>query len=144
METIFIVLPDGKKIKYNPTIKEKIVFTEWLREQQVYDDFIKRADLAVLSKETEPECFFVSLDWDAIESEDSDKNNGCLEEWNGVLDSWLRFISCRDWTFISSGVKSNEEYEKELFNRKVIEKLNKMNFNKLTHKQYKEIDRILK
>jgi hypothetical protein len=139
-----IVLPDGKEIKHNPTIREKIVFTEWLREQQVYDDFIKRADLAVLSKENEPECFFVSLGWDEIEIEDSVKNNDCLEEWNGVLDSWLRFIACRDWTLISSGIESNEEYEKELFNRKVIEKLNKMNFNKLTHEQYKEIDKILK
>lgn len=132
-------LTNGQRINYTPSIKENVVFIDWLKKQNAYDRFIKIVDLPKLSNEKEPEYFFTSLDWDKISDNDDEENY-----WNSILDLWIIFISKRDWTLIVSGMESNDKYEQELFNRKVVEKLNNIDFNKLSNEQYKKLDEILK
>lgn len=139
MNNCEIILTSGQRLTYSPTIKEKVIFIEWLKKKNAYDSFIKMADLPFLSNEKDPKQFLVSLNWDKIE------NNVDEEDyWNSILDSWLVFISQRDFSLIESGIESKDKYKQELFNRKVIEKLEKMDFNKLSNEQYKKLDEILK
>ena len=139
MSNYELFLTNGQKINHTSTIKENVVFTEWLKKENVYDKFIKIADLPKLSNEKEPALFFTSLDWDKIE-----KNKDEESYWNSTLDAWIIFISKREWGSIVSGIESNDKYKQELFNRKVIEKLNNIDFNKLSNEQYKKLDVILK
>lgn len=134
----FISLPNGSSIKHNPILKENVIFTDWLKSKDIYDDFIKIANLSELFIEKNPECFFVCLNWDKIE-----QNDELTTEWNWNLDSWLRFISQREWTLISNGIENNDELKKELFKKKVIKKLNNINFNSLTYEQFLKLDKIL-
>lgn len=139
MDNYEIILTNGTKIKHIPTIKDNTIFTNWLKTKNAYEKFIKIADLPKLSKEKNPEYFFTVLNWDKIMLNDEEENY-----WEITLDKWLIYISQRDWNTISSGIETNDGYEQELFNRMVIEKLNKINFNKLTNEQYRKLDEILK
>lgn len=49
-----------------------------VKKENVYDKFIKIADLPKLSNEKEPALFFTSLDWDKIEKIKTKKVIGIL------------------------------------------------------------------
>lgn len=136
-----ICVPNSTSIKYNPVFKENVVFIEWLKYKNVYDEFIRIADLCELSKEQLPEEYFTCLDWDDIE-DDYDMKKYKID-WDLIVCEWLKYISIRDWNFITTGISPND-YKNEILKRNVIEKIKNINFNKLTNAQFKKLNQILK
>ena len=131
-----IQLIDDESLPYIPTIKERVIFLDWLKKDKSYEKFIEIADLSILSHEESPEYYFTCIDWDNISDDET-------HYWDATINNWLRFISKRDWSFISSGIELNDEYKRQKFNKDVIKKIKNIDFNKLTDEQYIKLNKIL-
>ncbi len=86
-------------------LDQEVVFSNWLKENNYYEDFIANSNLIDLSMETKPEYYFFHLDWFGIEK----NNKKDLKTWNKALTKWLDFIKMKNRNLISSGFEKKED-----------------------------------
>ena len=77
------------------------VFLKWLKKYDIYENFVKYANMEKLTTETEPEYYFTYLNWDLLDWQDYDNYNGTIKredgelihcEWGFFADDWVDLV----------------------------------------------------